>query len=130
WKYEGEFILIERIRELIDPNLKNKLIELAKTHTIVPIPLSKTRLSERAFNQAALIASLIGEIDETLLSRIDNQKQSKKTKQERINTINNFKVNKKVSGKILLVDNIYTTDTTIRQIKKFYKMFYKYKRII
>ncbi len=115
WKYRGDYILIEGIRELINSKLKSELNELAKTHRIVPIPLSKTRLSERAFNQAALIANLIGEIDESLLSRIDNQKQSKKTKQERINTKNNFKVTKKITGKILLVDDIYTTGTTIRQ---------------
>lgn len=114
WKYQGDFILIKGIKELITPYIKENLKHFDESFTILPIPLSKERLEERAFNQAFLLAELIGKSETAILIRKDNEKQSKKTKQERINTINPFKINKKITGKVLLVDDIYTTGTTLR----------------
>src|SRR5699024_3484184 len=85
--------------ELIGSYKQEKLNFLDKTYKIIPIPLSKERLEERAFNQATLIGNLLGDVDESLLIRQNNNKQSKKTKQERINSYNHFKITRKIKNK-------------------------------
>jgi competence protein ComFC len=93
-----------------------------RSYLIVPIPLSEERLKERCFNQAQLLAEqLPGKVVPVLVRPVHSSKQSKKSRRERLSmTENPFMINpqfnKPVNGeKILLIDDIYTTGTTVRQ---------------
>ncbi|WP_279401242.1 ComF family protein [Piscibacillus salipiscarius] len=79
FKYRGDYELIYVFKE----EIKQTFVSL-KDFAIVPIPLSEERFNERGFNQAEAIASLAGEKILNLLKRTSSEKQSKKTKQERI----------------------------------------------
>lgn len=88
---------------------------------VVPIPLSPERLYERGFNQALLLAELLGEPVADILTKADAPKQSKKGRQERLVRENTFHIvspEKVKAKKILLVDDIYTTGTTLRMAAK------------
>src|SRR5699024_95302 len=98
-----------------------KLNFLDKRYKIIPIPLSIERLEEKAFNQATLIGYLLGDVYESLLIRQYNDKQSKKTKQERINSYNPYKVTRKITEIILLVDDIYKNGSTLKHAAKLLK---------
>jgi Predicted amidophosphoribosyltransferases len=89
---------------------------------IVPIPLSPTRLNERGFNQAEILAGLTGKPVVPALIRTGNeQKQSKRNRRERLAQADNpFEWNQvcktELKGKnILLIDDIYTTGATLRR---------------
>ena len=87
-----------------------------KNGLIVPIPLSEERLFERGFNQTELL--LGGEVVQAL-ERTESEKQSKKSRQERLRAINVFQVKENVARKsIVLVDDIYTTGMTLRMAAK------------
>lgn len=89
--------------------------------TLLPIPLSEDRKFERGFNQSLLLAELLPGTVEELLSKNNSDKQSKKARRERVERENTFYVPepKKVMGKsILLIDDIYTTGTTVRMAAK------------
>lgn len=113
WKYRGDYVLIKALKKEIDSFIYNNSEIFNEKPLIIPIPLSNERLYERAFNQSEAIASYFGEY-EVLLSRIDGEKQSKKTKMDRLNSINPFILNKKVNRKVILIDDIYTTGMTLR----------------
>ncbi|UOY91084.1 ComF family protein [Ectobacillus sp. JY-23] len=86
-------------------------------YTPVPVPLSTERLEERGFNQSEILAELLQVPFHTLLARRHTEKQSKKSKRERMNTENPFFLSNEVvcGKKYVLIDDIYTTGVTVRQ---------------
>lgn len=95
-----------------------------KIEGIVPIPLSKRRMRQRGFNQAELIAREINRrtgvpIYGKLLVRVrDTRAQKELNDEERKNNLKKaFKTtaNKVQLNHILLIDDIYTTGSTMQE---------------
>ncbi len=96
--------------------LREKKVEL-----IVPVPLHRKKMRIRGYNQAALVAEVLGEItgisvDEDILVRVKNTKPLKQLndKERRRSIRGAFSVRKSVWAKtIVLIDDIYTTGSTL-----------------
>ena len=96
--------------------LREKKVEL-----IVPVPLHRKKMRIRGYNQAALLAEVLGEItgisvDEDILVRVKNTKPLKQLndKERRRSIRGAFSVRKSVWAKtIVLIDDIYTTGSTL-----------------
>lgn len=112
WKYRGDYRLGDVFKQpLIDAFSRN----FSKMGLVaVPIPLSEDRLQERGFNQAKMLADYLPVQTVEALKRVHGEKQSKKTRSERIFTNNPFILTKPIKKPVILVDDIYTTGTTIR----------------
>ncbi len=96
---------------------------------LIPVPLHKKKMIKRGYNQAEVIAVSIGmkmgiKVDKKSLKRIVNTKPQKELNdiERRRNLANAFCVNinqKNVKGKsIILIDDIYTTGSTIDECAK------------
>jgi competence protein ComFC len=123
YKFRGDAIIAKAFyrdfRKMYEEEFKKEQCIL------VPIPLGPKRLYERGFNQSLLLAKLLAPIEIIEpLAKTDSVKQSKKIRQERLQQENPFYVTEPqiVRGKsILLIDDIYTTGTTIRMAAKVLK---------
>jgi competence protein ComFC len=118
FKFRGDVAIAEAFRENFRKCFQQ---HYNKQFVIVPIPLSPERLYERGFNQAAVLAQFLDLPIYDLLSRTRHEKQSKKTRKERIQSEKVFflKENTVVPRQsILLIDDIYTTGSTLRQAAK------------
>lgn len=87
---------------------------------IVPVPLHKTRLRKRGFNQAELLAQGIGKIcqvpvENVLRKRIQTKSQKKLGEKERRQNLRKaFLAEREVRGlRVLLIDDVFTTGSTI-----------------
>ncbi|MFC4403525.1 ComF family protein [Gracilibacillus xinjiangensis] len=118
WKFRGDYQIIEVFRPYILNEFQRYYRKMKAT--IVPIPLTEERLFERAFNQAEAIAKVLELPIETVLTRKakSSEKQSKKTKKERIHSENPFILSKSLNSPVILVDDIYTTGMTIHHAAK------------
>ncbi|MFE5428485.1 ComF family protein [Peribacillus simplex] len=116
YKYRGDYALAE----VFAPFLKERLKDM-KFDLVTAIPLSHERLRERGFNQGQALADLIGLHTVETLTRIHTEKQSKKSRQERISLPQVFQVMQSdllEHKSILIIDDIYTTGTTLRHAAK------------
>ncbi|RPF54352.1 ComF family protein [Aquisalibacillus elongatus] len=112
FKYRGDYELVHVFKEAIKDTFSE---HFKHSFQLVPIPLSDERLSERGFNQAEALAQLIDLPIYNVLKRTHSEKQSKKSKLERLTSKNPFRANHPISGDVLIIDDIYTTGTTLRQ---------------
>ena len=140
FKYEGQIrkiILDYKFNEkayiyltFVNFLLKNeKIFENIKSYdTIKPVPISKKRQKERGYNQSLLIAREIS--NQTNLKLVNNcliktkniVEQSKLNKEDRrqniqgVYKLQNMQLIK--NKKILLIDDIYTTGSTVNECSK------------
>ena len=140
FKYEGiirKLILDYKFNEkpyiyesFVNFILKNKKIfEILKSYdTIIPVPISRKRMKERGYNQSLLIAKKLSEdlnieLQTNCLIKTKNiVEQSKLNKEQREKNIQNVYElkNEQIinNKKILLIDDIYTTGSTVNECSK------------
>lgn len=107
--------------------LKNqKFFEIIKSYdTIIPVPISKKREKERGYNQTYLLSKEIAKkvgikLEKDCLFKIQNIiEQSKLNREDRIENIKGvYKLKnyrKLKDKKIILLDDIYTTGSTVNE---------------
>ena len=110
--------------------LKNKkFFEILKSYdTIIPVPISKKRRRERGYNQSELIAREIAKKlaihinNQCLIKTKNNTEQSKLNKEERQKNIKGvYQLEKShilKNKKLLIVDDIYTTGSTVNECSR------------
>ncbi|MFA6547646.1 MAG: ComF family protein [Candidatus Magasanikbacteria bacterium] len=139
FKYNFAFDIVSVWEKMIDLFLLDIIKKMdisAECFTIIPVPLHIKRERERGFNQANLVAQLIfKKLDTERLVGFDNKsfQRKKYTQQQaklnRVDRLNNLKEAFVWSGKesapknILLVDDVYTSGTTMQECATVLKKF-------
>lgn len=126
WKYRGDYHLIEIFKPYILEVFDQHFSKLDSNFVMIPIPLTEERLYERAFNQSEAIAKIISKksIIPSILKRdpTKTEKQSKKSKRARLESNNPFYLETGLNKTAVIVDDIYTTGTTIYHAAKTLKL--------
>lgn len=129
-KYYGNTYMSRYIAQVMRDKLE---FEQLSADYIIPVPLHKKRMRIRGFNQAEKIASYLSEY--TNIPIIDCVKRNRNTK--RLYALNKFQREKELKNafevkvdseeiigkRIILVDDIFTTGTTVNEISKKLKIY-------
>ena len=109
-------------------NNKKICNEIKKYDIIMPVPISNNRIKYRGYNQSAILARKIASklkikyINNNLIKIKDNKPQSSLNYEERIKNVKDvYKLKNiiKVKNKnILIVDDIFTTGSTVNECSK------------
>lgn len=122
WKYQHAEEVIQPLVPLLSAWVKKHAITLA-VDMVVPVPIHPRRHAERGFHQAEVLARVVAEAlsapMEAALQRARYTKpQARLTKQTRLQNVEGaFVLTKETSvrgKKILLVDDVYTTGSTMQ----------------
>lgn len=127
FKFNGKSYIYKAFVKFIIKN--EKICRFFKSYDIIiPVPIHYNRKINRGYNQSALIAKEIAirlniqYENQVLFKRLNNKPQSTKNKQERINNVkgvyytkNKYKI---LNQKILLLDDIFTTGSTVNECSK------------
>lgn len=126
FKYTGRKAYAQKYAQIIEQELGD-FVEKCQADGIIPVPLHFYRQQKRGYNQAALIARALGKryeipVYDRLVSRVKNTKPQKRLDLlERQNNLKKaFKIRKNdvKLNTIILIDDIYTTGSTIDAISE------------
>jgi competence protein ComFC len=125
FKFENKFslapIFSAYILSILPPELRQEI------DLIIPVPLPKTRLKERQYNQTALLTNALSKktsipVNTDTLQKRETSPQTGLNQTERLKNIKNaFYVTDKGALRdkvILCVDDIYTTGATLNEVKE------------
>lgn len=127
YKFKDKAYLYKTISNFL---IKNKeFCEKVKSYDIImPVPISKKRFKERGYNQSLLIAKHIAQnlkinLENNCLYKhkniIEQSKLNKEERAENIKGVYSIKNEEKIKNKkILLIDDIYTTGSTVNECCK------------
>lgn len=125
-KYNGKTSLARPLAKLM-----TKEFSMTNYNLIVPVPLHKTRLKERGFNQSLLLARELSKLYNLPIDYLNLRKiratdpQVNLKGKERIANIKGAFAVKNGAGfknkKILLIDDVYTTGATVIECSKVLK---------
>jgi len=88
---------------------------------IIPVPLHRSRQRQRGYNQAQLLAARLGRPTDTrLLRRCKNTpSQTGLSRSERKrNLASAFEVRRNVKGTVIVIDDVYTTGSTMNEVAR------------
>lgn len=117
-KYRGYTRVVER---LMAPLMLGALDVSHRYDAVVPVPLHRSRLRRRGFNQAALMAKAIArELDAGLSDTLEVVRRTRDQVElsgagRRANVAGAFRARGRVSGNILLIDDVFTTGATMSE---------------
>lgn len=117
-KYRGYTRVVER---LMAPLMVGVLGPSSRFDAVVPVPLHRSRLRRRGFNQAELMAKAIaGELDASLSDTLEVVRRTRDQVElsgagRRANVAGAFRARERVSGNILLIDDVFTTGATMSE---------------
>lgn len=127
YKFKDKPYLYKTIVNFLKNN-KKIIVQLKKYDIILSVPISKKRKFERGYNQSSLFIKEFAKMmklnyKENILIKIKNNiPQSKLGKVERNKNVENVyflkKKEKIINKKILLVDDIFTTGSTVNECAK------------
>ena len=129
-KYNNKREYIDAFGKLMAIRFKS-YVEAADIKCIVPVPLHKSKLKVRGFNQSELLSTELSRyfnipVRYEYLSRIKNTKDQKGlSREERLHNLDLAFSAKKLPediDNILLIDDVYTTGTTIEKCAQALKM--------
>lgn len=116
-KYEGRTDLAMPIAALLAPAIGDLPVE--GPCTLIPVPLHPLRLAERGYNQSALLARELGRargwaVQPRALerSRVTAQQALLPRDRREENTRGAFRLTARVTGAVVLVDDVVTTGAT------------------
>ena len=127
YKFEDKGYLYKMFAKIILSDKKTCNF-IKKYDVIIPVPISKKRKKKRGYNQSELVANeLAQKLNQDIWTGIiikkkDNKPQSELNKLERIKNVEDiYEINKPIevkNKKVLLLDDIYTTGSTVNEIAR------------
>lgn len=120
FKYNEKTHLGEMMANEILKKLSDSVVDY---DFIVPVPLHKNRLKKRGYNQALIIAEFLSEksgipLDQSLIRSLDTKALFKLQRHERQVILEDAFKSSNIKGNILLVDDIFTSGSTLNYCSK------------
>lgn len=127
YKFEDKGYLYKMFAKIILSDKKTCNF-IKRYDVIIPVPISKKRKKKRGYNQSELVANELAQKlnqdiwTDIIIKKKDNKPQSKLNKLERIKNVEDiYEINKPIevkNKKVLLLDDIYTTGSTVNEIAR------------